>query len=206
MEQEQTPSITPDEARASLAEIDRIVLRTRQMIARGGSAPIVILWGVIWIIGYADMQFLPRTPHWFWVLLDVVGIAGSFRLGRWARRSPIKNSNGVRIGISWLILFAFGVIWLAILGPWGFLNAHQLVSYTPDMDRKIGAYWATVPMFAYVLIGLWLDRFFVWLGAFVTIATLVGYFFIFDYFYLWMAVIAGGSLVVGGLFIRKNWQ
>lgn len=207
MEQEQLLPITPEEARASLAEIDRIVLHTRQMIARGGSAPIVILWGVIWMIGYADMQFFPQTPHWFWGILDVVGIAGSFRFGRWARSSPVKNSNGGRIGLSWLILFAFGVIWLTILGPWSWeLNAHQLARYAPDFDRKIAAYWATVPMFAYILMGLWLDRFFVWLGAFVTAATLGGYFFITNYFFLWMAVIGGGSLVVSGLFIRKNWK
>ncbi len=205
MEQDQAPAITPEEARASLAEIDRIVLLTRQTIARGGSAPIVILWGVIWMIGYGDMQFFPQTPHWFWAILDVVGIAGSFRLGRWSRESPVKHAHGGRIGISWLILFAFGAIWFILLGPWS-LNAPQQAKYIPDLDRKIAAYWATVPMFAYVLMGLWLDRFFVWLGAFVTIATLVGYFYITGYFFLWMAVIGGGSLVVSGVFIRKNWK
>ena len=157
------------------------------------------------MIGYATMQFFPEAPRWFWLILDGVGIAGSFRFGRWARNSPVKNANGARIGLSWLILFAFGVIWLTILGPWE-LNGHQLAKYAPDLDRKIAAYWATVPMFAYVLTGLWLDRFFVWLGALVTVATLGGYVFIADYFFLWMAVIGGGSLVVSGLFIRKNWK
>jgi quinol-cytochrome oxidoreductase complex cytochrome b subunit len=205
MEPETIPPITPEEARASLAEIDRIALLTRQMIARGGSAPIVILWGVIWMIGYATMQFFPEAPRWFWLILDVVGIAGSIRFGRWSRKSPVKFANGGRIGISWLILFAFAVIWLTILGPWD-PNAHRLANYAPDLDRKIAAYWATVPMFAYVLMGLWLDRFFVWLGALVTLATLGGYFFLANYFFLWMAVIGGGSLVVSGLFIRKNWR
>jgi hypothetical protein len=207
MEHEQAPAITPEEARASLAEIDRIAQLTRQMIARGGSASIVILWGVIWIVGYADMQFLPDTPRWFWMILDVIGIAGSFRFGRWSRQSPVKNPHSARIGLSWLILFAFAGVWLAILGPWGWtLSTHEVARYAPVLDRKIAAYWATVPMFAYVLLGLWLDRFFVWLGAFVTIATLAGYFFLTGYFFLWMAVIGGGSLVAGGLFIRKNWK
>ena len=206
MEQEQVPSISRDEARASLEEIDRIILLTRQTIARAGSAPIVIMWGVIWMIGYADMQFFPQTPRWFWVVLDLVGIAGSIRFGRWARKSPTKNPNNGRIGLSWLILFAFGGIWLSLLSPWDFLNANQLAKYGPDLDHKIAAFWATIPMFAYILMGLWLDRFFIWLGALVTIGTLAGYYLIHDYFFLWMAIIGGGSLVVGGLFIRKNWQ
>ena len=73
-------------------------------------------------------------------------------------------------------------------------------------DRKISAYWATVPMFAYIIMGLWLDRFFLVLGTLVTLATLAGYYFITDYFFLWMAVVGGGSLVAGGVFIRKNWK
>ena len=62
-------------------------------------------------------------------------------------------------------------------------------------------------MFAYVLMGLWLDRFFVWLGAFVTIATLVGYFFIAAL----LLSLDGGhwrrvAVRRSGLFIRKNWK
>jgi hypothetical protein len=206
MEQEQLPPITPEEARASLAEIDRIILHTRQTIARAGSAPIVILWGIIWMIGFADVQFFPQSPHWFWMILDLVGIVGSFRLGRWGRKSPTKNNYGGRIGISWLVLFAFGGIWLCLLGPWDLLTSQQMAHHGLELDRKIAAFWCTVPMFAYVLMGLWLDRFFIWLGALVTVATLVGYYGIENYFFLWMAVVGGGSLVAGGLFIRKNWK
>ncbi len=94
----------------------------------------------------------------------------------------------------------------SLLGPWDLLNAHELARHAPQINRKIAAFWATVPMFAYILIGLWLDRFFIWLGALVTVATVVGYYFIGEYFYLWMAVCGGGALIASGLFIRKNWN
>ena len=205
MEYEPVAPISPEEARASLAEIDRIILLTRQSIARTGSAPIVIMWGVIWIIGYSATQFFPRNSGPFWAILTTLGIAGSALLGRAARNQTIRGTYGSRIGLSWLVLFAFAVIWVLVLGPADLAWAHQ-VHVTELLNRKIAAFWATVPMFAYVIMGLWLDRFFLWLGCLVTVATLFGYYAIHDYFFLWMAVVGGGSLIAGGLFIRKSWN
>jgi hypothetical protein len=206
MEPESFPPVSHEEARASLEEIDRVILLTRQAIVRSGSAPIVILWGIIWLIGYAGAQFFPQGSRTLWMVLDVAGIAGSFHFGRLARKSPTRSPNRGRIGLSWLILYLFAAIWLALLGPWNLVGAHQLSNEGPELNRKIAAFWATIPMFAYVLMGLWLDRFFIWLGALVTIATLVGYFYVTDCFFLWMAVFGGGALVASGLFIRKNWK
>ena len=61
-------------------------------------------------------------------------------------------------------------------------------------------------MFAYVIMGLWLDRFLLWLGVLVTVTTLIGFFFAPHYFFLWAAAAGGGSLVVSGAFIRKFWR
>jgi hypothetical protein len=202
MEQEQVPPVTKAEALAALQEIDRVILLTRQTIARAGSAPIVIMWGIIWMVGYTCTQFLPDQAGWFWTVLDIGGIMGSFAFRKWSAHSPVKNPNSARIGISWLVLIGFGVIWLFLLRPW----QGAKVSDVPDLGHRISAYWATVPMFAYVIMGLWLDRFFIWLGAIVTIATVAGYIYIGNYFYLWMAVVGGGSLVVGGAFIKKFWK
>jgi hypothetical protein len=61
-------------------------------------------------------------------------------------------------------------------------------------------------MFGYLVMGLWLGRFFLWLGLLVTATTLVGYYFVSDYFFLWMALTGGGSLIAAGVFIRKFWR
>lgn len=60
-------------------------------------------------------------------------------------------------------------------------------------------------MFAYVVMGLWTDRFLMWLGLFVTATALAGYFLVNPYFCLWMAVTGGGALMVTGLYIRHRW-
>ena len=61
-------------------------------------------------------------------------------------------------------------------------------------------------MFAYVVGGLWLGRFFVWLGLGVTAVTLVSLFALPDYFWIVMAVIGGGAMLLSGLHMRRTWS
>lgn len=205
METPQSPPISPEEARASLAEIDRIILHTRRTIGHGAPSAIIILWGFIWVVGFAGQQFCPQLGAKIWLFLDLVGIPGSILLAR-TRNAPVKRPHSGKVGLSWLILFAFAVIWMLALGPWDLLRRPELAFYGNVMNRKFAVFWATVPMFAYILMGLWLDRFFIFLGTLVTLATLGGYLFIHHYFFLWMAIVGGGSLIGGGIFIKKFWK
>jgi hypothetical protein len=198
METNQPAPITKEEAFFALEEIDRIGRQMRRTIAAGSMAPMLILWGVIWILGFAAEQFIPRAFR-LWLVLDLVGIAASFLLGACSRKSPVKGASPGRIGLSWLILFGYAVLW-------SFLLQSGRAHYGPFLERKVALLWVTVCMFAYVVMGLWLDRFLLWLGAMITVAALVGFFFVPNYFFLWIAVAGGGSLVVSGVFIRKFWK
>lgn len=204
MDSEQTLPVTPEEARFALEEIDRVGRHIRKTIGTGRAAPMLILWGAIWVIGFAGQQFLPHAYR-IWLGLDVVGIAISF-LSRWNRGTPIKNPQNARIGFSWMILFIFAALWCSLIAPWEMSHTPDWSAYGPFMERKMSLLWVTVCMFAYMIMGLWLDRFFLWLGGIVTLIALIGYFFITDYFFLWIAVAGGGSLIVSGVFIRKFWR
>jgi hypothetical protein len=197
--------ISPDEARASLAEIDRIILHTRRTLGHGAPSAIIILWGCIWVVGFAAQQYFPAFSGRIWLILDLLGIPASFLVAR-TQNATVKRPHSGKVGLSWLILFAFAVIWMLALGPWDLLRRPDLAFYGNVMNRKFAVFWATVPMFAYILMGLWLDRFFIYLGALVTLATVGGYLFIHHYFFLWMAIVGGGSLIGGGIFIRKFWK
>lgn len=164
-----------------------------------------MLWGIIWIVGFAAEQFVSRAYR-IWLPLDAIGLVATFFLGAWSRRSPVKGAKYSRIGLSWAILFAYGALWGCLLYPWGMSHRLGWATYAPLLERKMAAFCVTLCMFAYVVMGLWLDRFLLWLGALVTAATLLGYFFEPDYFYLWIAVGGGGSLVAVGAFIRKFWR
>jgi hypothetical protein len=205
MEQKISPAITPEAARASLAEIDSVNQSIRHAIAAGISAPLLILWGAIWIICFTTEQFLPHWSQKVWFGLTGLGMVVSLLSGLFLH-SPVKINGSSpllsRMGIAWLILFAYAALWVWFLGPWEI--PHR--GYDQLFDRKSGAYICTVCMFAYVLMGLWLDRFLLVLGASVTVLTFVGYQYVPNYFYIWMAVTGGGSLMFTGLFIRKFWR
>ena len=58
-------------------------------------------------------------------------------------------------------------------------------------------------MLFYCLAGLWFGRAFVAIGLAIIALTLIGYFFITGaFFLLWMAVVNGVGLIVGGLWMR----
>ncbi|MGD1030482.1 MAG: hypothetical protein ABSA05_05015 [Opitutaceae bacterium] len=204
MEQERHSQITPEEARTSLAEIDQATRRIRQTIAAGISAPMLIMWGSIWAVSFVTEQYYPRWSQTVWGVLILIGSVVSIFAGFF--HAPVKNARFSqvwgRIGLAWLILFAYAALWIRLLGPWEM--AHR--GYGALLERKVSAFICTVCMFAYVLMGLWLDRFLLYVGAAVTILTLVGYYYVPGHYYVWMAVTGGGSLIFAGLFIRKFWR
>jgi len=199
-------NVTKQEAQDSLNEIHDVIYQTRLAIGRSGSSSILILWGVIWVIGYSVGQFVPKWAGLIWAPLVLIGSIGSWIGGSRSRPAGARGGFGLRIGIAWLVLFAYASLWVCLLHPAHLPSGVEWANYQPINDRQIGAFFATVPMFAYVVGGLWLGRFFVWLGAIVTALTIAGYCLLPGWFNLWMAFTGGGSLIVAGLFIRKYWR
>ena len=203
--------ISEKEAQDSLDQIQSTFGQTKKKIAAGSTAPILILWGAIWFAAYLGTYvayllefkvYCLRLTSSFsigihvtglcWMVLVLIGMAASWVLG--VKRSPVKSPHNKRWGLCWLILFVYAGVWLSLLWPWN--------------DYQISAFLASVPMFAYVVMGLWADRVLLWLGIVVTLLIIVG-FFLFHFqpaFWLWMAILGGGSLAGTGLYIRKAWR
>ena len=199
-------NISKQEAQDSLNEIHSVIDQTRKAIAHGASSSILIVWGVIWLIGYSGTQFFPQWGGLIWMPLVFIGAISSWVLGARRHHSTTPNANGAKIGAFWLVLFGYAALWMILLHPAQLPKGVEWANYQPFNDRQIGAFMATVPMFAYVAGGLWFGRFFVWLGAIVTALTVIGFFLLPAWFNLWMAVTGGGSLIVSGLYIRNRWK
>jgi hypothetical protein len=205
------PSLSPtsDEARAALSEIDRVMATTPTAIARGPSAPILILWGCIWVVAAVTTQYQPQALAWMWWILDLIGAGGMWwfiaRHGARVKRADDWR-YGARYGAFWGATFFYSILWLNLLVParWP-QTSQQWVEFWP-MFRRISAYFHTIPMFAYVIGGLYVGRFFIILGAIVTALILAGYCWAGDYFFLWLAITCGGALIFSGAFIRKFWK
>lgn len=193
--------MSPSEARESLNQIKDTVERTRRMVAYGGGDVLFVVWGVIWVLGYLSSHFLPLVTQWIWLALVPTGIVISVIVGK--RDMPVKSALDKRITWFWWLLFGYVGLWIALLSP--FIKV-QGADESQMFWHHYGALVATVPMFAYVVTGLWLDHFMIWIGLAVTVLTVLGLFLLQPYFFLWMAITGGGTLIGTGLVIRKRWR
>ena len=66
--------ISRSEAASALTDIDSTAGRSRLLKSYHVAGPILMLWGVIWTIGYSGMGLLP-VERWnmIWLPLDVAG-------------------------------------------------------------------------------------------------------------------------------------
>ncbi len=190
-------TVSAADAQRSLAAIEETMTRIRRGIAAAG-APYLIIWGAVWIAGFAAAQFLPAWGGWIFSALDCVGVALSIGVGfaysrKAAVRSPGERKIFWRIMIFWIAIFAYVFLWMALVRHWEALTAAAFIS--------------TVAMFAYVVMGLWFDALYLTLTGFaVTALTLVGYYLLPGWFMLWMAIFGGGTLLGTGLYIRSAWR
>ena len=135
------------------------------------------------------MAALPeQQAGWLWLALSVVGTGISIWLGN--ARAKERGRNGWRIGVLVAIAFVFVSALFSILPP---TNELQVGAFSPLLLSAI-----------YAAIGLWRGLRFVLLAVFLAAITLGAYFFLKDFFFVWMALAGGGSLLLTGLWMRHG--
>jgi hypothetical protein len=87
------------------------------------------------------------------------------------------------------MFFGFGLLWSRLLGKFGI--------------RESEAFWPTLFMFGYAIAGLWLGPALVAIGLAITALTVAGYLWIDAWFDLYLALVAGGGLILCGLWMRR---
>ena len=145
-------SLTPNEAASALRDIEDTGRRSGQAFGYRLSAPHLIIWGLVWVVGYGGTDLAPR-------LTNMVVVFWAFLIATYSIMQP---------------------------GP-----------------REQGAFVPLAIAAIYAGVGLWLGVRYVLLGAAVAGLTLLGYFEIQQHFYLWMAAVGGGGLIVSGLWMRS---
>ncbi len=181
-------TIDPRDAATSLDDIATVERRMREALFYGGSSDILIIWGIICALGHVITQFNPRSANLAWLLLDAIGVVGLVVISVRRARQRRREWNW-RFTAGIVVTVVFGLLWQWLLGN--------------TQWREISVFWATLIMFTYILAGLWVGSFFIICGIVVTALTLAGYFWVGPWFELWMAVVFGGSLVLGGLWLRR---
>jgi hypothetical protein len=183
--------IDSKEAGRQLAAIDDVVRRVRQSAIYQTASLIMILWGVLVVAGNLATWLSPGHGGTVWTAVNVLGVVGTALLSTSGYQRTGIRSFDARILAAYMLFFAFGIFCTNVLGDFG--------------PREVGAFWPIYFMFFYVLGGLWFGWAFVAIGLVITALTLVGYFFIVGGTFLWwMAVVNGGGLILGGLWMRRD--
>ena len=151
----------------------------------------MILWGVAGVCRqYRDFR-LAAPCGYIWIGVNVAGIVGSFAVSLFQLPGTVGRSFDIRMAMAFLLFFAFGLLCSTVFGHFG--------------PREMGAFWPIYFMLIYCIAGLWFGSAFVAIGLGITALTLIGYFFVTgDAFLLWMAVVNGGGLLLGGLWMRRS--
>lgn len=183
--------IDSKEAAAALNDIDDIVRRVRQSQIYNLASLIMIWWGVLVFAANLATWLWPWHASYIWPAADIGGVAGTVAISALLQiRTRVRAVDG-RVVAAYLLFFAFGYFCSNVLGHFG--------------GRELGAFWPLYFMLFYMLAGLWFGRAFVAIGLGITVLTLIGYFYVLsDAFLLWMAVVNGCGLVLGGLWMRWN--
>ncbi len=180
-------SLSRQQAEEALHDITRTERRSFSAYGYKSAAPFLILWGLLWLVGYGGTDLFPAFANWIWLAVAVFGSVASALIG-------IRIKSGTQ-RFSWRIFFT----WLAALAAFSSL----LAILRPVSGEQLGAVIPLVVGWAYVILGIWMGSRFAIAGAAIVVLTLVGFFYLPSHFALWMAAIGGATLIGTGLWLRS---
>ena len=184
-------TISPDEALQTLRQLERTEARTfdaRVYRSFGGQ---LIVWGLVWAAGYTLSGMWPERMALIWPPLVILGVASSFIL---ARRAGPRSVGGVGM-LGWRYA---GQALAIILFMYGTYVVFPITSLAQPL-----AFPALMIAFAYALVGAARLTRMLWIGAALFALTLIGFVFFKPVIAYWLAAAGGGSLVAGGLWLRR---
>ncbi len=185
--------ISAEQASEALKDVAITEKRSRAAYSYSLSAPHCFVWGAVWFLGYGAEAIAPQAhlpaswAGWWWMAVTIAGAAASTVVGR--RRAVRQGRPAWRFGALFLII-------------WLYFSASFAVMHPRD-DLQIGAYIPLLFAAIYAAIGLWLGLRYILVGIFMAAATLGAYFFLREYFFFWMALAGGGSLILTGFWLQR---
>jgi hypothetical protein len=179
-------SVTRDAAAEALRLADEAGQRSALLRGYQSAAPHLILWGGVYAVAYTFGYFRPHQAGLAWAVLVPAATIGDALI---ARRD--------RGNINWGRFLGLFATFLA------FISATVSVMQ-PHNPRQMAAFVPLVVATAYIVLGIGVGRRLVFTGIALGVLTLVGFFALSSIFMLWMAVVGGGALVFGGLWLRQT--
>lgn len=183
---------TPRQAALLLAEVDTARAAMRHAIRAHRGHYHLWIWGAAWIAMPLTAHFGGDNAGRFFPWICALGGAFSFITG-FTQKQQLRRPPNTRLAAVLVTVWLFGL--LALLGLRPSFNV-----------RTIYAYFCLVAMQSYVVAGLWTDSYLLWLGIIITVLLISGLFLPPAFFWIWMAVCGGGSLILSGFYVRHCWR
>jgi len=180
--------VTREDAGKTLQDIDSTMERTMRGLGYRAASPHLLIWGVVWLLGYGLSALRPEMQlHW-----PALALAGAIASGVAGARTGGVSGGGWKFAVSACIAAGFFFALFAIL---------------PPLDsRQVGVIFPLVVSALYGGVGVWACRAKLGLtGLAVGLIALTAYFTMNDWFDAIMAIVGGGALILGGLWMR-NWS
>ena len=191
-------NISRSDAAQALASVETADHRMGTLRRYSEVSPFLLLWGGVWVVANAASDVWPQASSLIWLWSTAVGTLATAALViqqvlRHKRLGVYTREEGRRIGRGFALMAitipAYFTAMALVVGP---LDGRQ-------SNVFISLFWA----FAYMGAGAWVGiRLFV-TGAVAVVAIVSGYLYIHAHFGLWMAVFAGGTLMLAGFWLRR---
>jgi hypothetical protein len=184
--------LTRQDAAEALDQIDDARAAMRRAIRDHHGHYHLWIWGAAWIAMPLLAYFRgDAASQYFGLIALPAGIASA--IVGWRQSSQIRMPPNVRFLAVLAALVGFAALFPFVL------------RVQPEM-KSLYAYICLVAMQGYVVAGVWTDSYLLWLGIAVAALILVGLFFFPAWFWLWMAVFGGGTLIATGFYVRHFWR
>lgn len=191
-------TITRQEAGEALDAISAAGQKVDQYRGYQEASPFLILWGLLWFIGNGVLALAPSWATPTWLSIIAVGTAATIALTVSQSRRAQRQRHYTRAERATIARRAI-MLWAAIVT---FYPAMYIV--IGDLSRLqsnafVSLFWALV----YMAAGGWLGWRMFLTGLATVAAVLLGVTVLREHYFLWMAFAGGGSLLLGGLWLRK---
>jgi hypothetical protein len=185
-------SLSPQEAADHLKDAELTAKRSAQAYSYQRFSPFLILWGIIWIVGYGLTYLAPHHANSIW--LGLVLLAGVFSvLIRRRIGAGKREKTDVRYGLRYLGIFLIVFLFIGSV----------YAMFKPTSGMQMAAFPALLVGIVYMGLGLWSGARFIVTGFVLFAITISSYFYLPQYLMPLLALAGGGSLILAGIWFRK---